>query len=47
MTPLHRIVWSATVGACAVLAVLLLVAGYQGYAAVTLAVGLSAVINLR
>ena len=47
MTPLNRIAWSLTVGACVVLAILLLVAGYQGYGAVAFAVGLSAVINLR
>ena len=47
MTPLNRIAWSLTVGACVVLAILLLAAGYQGYGAVAFAVGLSAVINLR
>ncbi len=47
MTPLNRIAWSVTVGACAVLMVLLLVAGYQGYGAVAFAVGLCAAINLR
>lgn len=47
MTKLNRIAWSVTVGACVVLAVLLLFSGYQGYAAVALAVGVSAAINLR
>ncbi len=43
---LGRIAWLVTVGVCAVAAVLLLVSGYQGYAAVVLAVGASAAINL-
>jgi hypothetical protein len=43
---LGRIAWLVTVGACVVAAVLLLVSGYQGYAAVVLAVGASAAINL-
>jgi hypothetical protein len=47
MTPLSRIAWSVTVGACLLLTALLLVAGYQGYGAVAAAVGLSAAINLR
>lgn len=45
--PLDRIAWLVTVGVCAVTVVLLLVSGYQGYAAVTGAVGLSAAVNLR
>jgi hypothetical protein len=45
--PLNRIAWLVTVGVCALAAVLLLVAGYSGYAAVTGAVGVSAAINLR
>ena len=45
--PLDRIAWLVTVGVCALAVVLLLVSGYQGYAAVTGAVGLSAAINLR
>jgi negative regulator of sigma E activity len=45
--PLSRIAWLLTVAACIVAAVLLLVASYQGYAAVALAVGASAAINLR
>jgi hypothetical protein len=47
VTPLNRIAWIVTVGACTVLAVLLLVSGYQGYAALAAAVGASAAINLR
>ena len=43
---LGRIAWLVTVGTCVVAAVLLLVSGYQGYAAVVLAVGASAAINL-
>jgi len=42
-----RIAWLLTVLACAVTAVALLASGYQGYAAVFVAVGLSAAINLR
>ena len=45
--PLSRIAWLATVAAALIIAVLLLVSGYDGYAAVALAVGLSAAINLR
>jgi hypothetical protein len=41
-----RIPWLVTVLACIVAAVLLLVSGYQGYAAVLVAVGASAAINL-
>jgi hypothetical protein len=44
--PLQRIAWIVTVLTCLVTAVLLLVSGYQGYAAVAVAVGLSAAINL-
>lgn len=47
MTPLSRIAWSVTVGACVLLTILLLIAGYQGYGAVAFAVGISAAINLR
>jgi len=43
---LERFAWLTTVAACVIGAVLLLVAGYSGYAAVALAVGLSAGINL-
>jgi hypothetical protein len=45
--PLSRIAWLATVFACLLTAVLLLVSGYDGYAAVAVAIGLSAAINLR
>ncbi len=44
---LDRIAWSVTVGVCALTVLLLLLAGYQGYAAVAGAVGLSAAFNLR
>lgn len=45
--PLDRIAWLVTVAVCALAVVLLLLAGYQGYAAVTGAVGLAAAVNLR
>jgi predicted exporter len=44
--PLFRIAWLVTVLACVLTCVVLLLSGYQGYAAVFLAVGLSAAINL-
>ena len=44
---LSRIAWLCTVAACFVTAILLLVSDYKGYAAVAVAVGLSACINLR
>jgi hypothetical protein len=44
---LRRVAWTVTVAICAVAAVLLLLSGYQGYAGVLAAVGLSAAINLR
>lgn len=45
--PLNRIAWLATVACCMVAAVLLFLAGYKGYGALAIAVGLSAAINLR
>jgi negative regulator of sigma E activity len=45
--PLSRIAWLLTVAACVIAAVLLLVASYQGYAGLAVAVGASAAINLR
>jgi hypothetical protein len=45
--PLSRIAWLITVLACLLTGVLLLVAGYRGYAAVSVAVAVSAAINLR
>jgi hypothetical protein len=45
--PLSRLAWLITVGACLLTAVLLLLSGYDGYAAVATAIGLSAAINLR
>ncbi len=41
-----RIAWLTTVTACLVTAAILLVEGYYGYAGVTIAVALSAFINL-
>lgn len=43
----NRIAWLATVLAALITALLLLLSGYNGYAAVAVAVGLSAAINLR
>jgi hypothetical protein len=45
--PLNRIAWLTTVVACLITGLLLLLAGYQGYAGVALVVALSAAINLR
>ena len=45
--PLSRIAWLVTVAACLITAILLLVSGYDGYAAVAAAIMLSAAINLR
>ena len=45
--PLSRIAWLVTVAACFITAVLLLLSGYDGYAVVAVAIGLSAAINLR
>jgi hypothetical protein len=42
-----RIAWLATVLACIITGVALLLSGYQGYAAVFAAVGACAAINLR
>jgi hypothetical protein len=44
--PLSRIAWLVTVGICLVAALLVLLNGYQGYAAVLLAVGAAAAVNL-
>ncbi len=43
---LQRISWLVTVGLCLVAALLLLVNGYSGYAAVLVAVGAAAAVNL-
>jgi hypothetical protein len=43
---LARLAWLATAGACAIAVAILLVEGYYGYAAVTLAVAASAALNL-
>jgi hypothetical protein len=45
--PLSKIAWLTTVGVCLVTAVLMFIAGYNGYAGVAIAVGASAAINLR
>lgn len=45
--PLSRLAWIATVCAAVLTGVLLLVSGYQGYAALAGAVGLAAAINIR
>jgi hypothetical protein len=45
--PLPRIAWLTTAGICLVIALILLISGYLGYAGVLLAVALSAAINLR
>lgn len=45
--PLERIAWLLTVVAALVTALLLLISGYQGYAALSAAVAASAAINLR
>jgi hypothetical protein len=46
MPPLSRLAWLATVGVCLITALILLLSGYTGYAGVTLAVGIAALINL-
>jgi hypothetical protein len=43
---LNRIAWVVTVGVCLVGALLLFVAGYQGYGVLALAVGAAAAGNL-
>jgi hypothetical protein len=45
--PLSRIAWLSTFIVCLVIALVLLVSGYLGYAGVLLAIALSAAINLR
>jgi hypothetical protein len=47
LVDLSRIAWLATALACLIAVAVLLAEGYYGYAAVTLAVALSAGINLR
>ncbi len=44
--PLNRIAWLMTIGAALITAVLLFVSGYNGYGALSIAVGLCAAINL-
>lgn len=43
---LDRIAWIVTVAACLLVAVLLFVAGYQGYGLLAIAVGVAGAINL-
>ena len=43
---LARIWWLVTVGACLIAVLVLVIQGYLGYAGVTLAVALSAAVNL-
>jgi hypothetical protein len=43
---LGRVAWIVTVLICLVASVVLIVSGYQGYAALVFAVGLCAAINL-
>jgi hypothetical protein len=45
--PLKRIAWLLTVVAALITALLLFLAGYNGYGALAIAVGASAAINLR
>ena len=45
--PLSRIAWLVTVAASFIVALLLLISDYNGYALLAAAVGLSAAINLR
>ena len=45
--PLNRTAWLLTVAAALVTALFLFLSGYDGYAALAVAVGLSAAINLR
>lgn len=47
LMPLSRVAWTITVVICAVASVLLFASGYLGYGGVLLAIGLSALINLR
>jgi ABC-type Fe3+-siderophore transport system permease subunit len=45
--PLERIAWMVTVVVCLVTAIVTLLSGYVGYAAVVFAIACSAAINLR
>ena len=46
MSPLSRLAWVATVGACLIAALILLLSGYTGYAGIAVAVAIAALINL-
>jgi hypothetical protein len=43
---LSRLAWLATVGACLIAVLILVLEGYIGYAAVTFAVAVCALVNL-
>ena len=45
--PLPRIAWLTTAGIFLIIALILLISGYLGYAGVLLAIALAAAINLR
>lgn len=45
--PIARIAWLTVVGVCLIASAVLLLEGFNGYAGVVGAVGLSAAINLR
>ena len=42
-----RIAWSVTVGICLIGCLMLFLGGYQGYGALSFAVGIAAAVNLR
>jgi hypothetical protein len=44
--PLPRLAWLITALACVVTGIVLLIVGYQGYAAVSVVVAISAAINV-
>ncbi len=44
--PLSRLAWTIVVGICLLAAILLALGGYNGYAGVSIAVAVSAAINL-
>ncbi|HVP01501.1 MAG TPA: hypothetical protein VMT10_02940 [Solirubrobacteraceae bacterium] len=46
LVQLSRIAWLVTVGICLVGAVMLFLAGYQGYGVLSICVGIAAAINL-
>ena len=46
MSQLNRIAWIVTVAVCLIMALILVLSGYTGYAGVTVAVAIAAAINL-